>query len=306
MRQPTPPPPPFVTLAKLEEIPLLSSAELIHVPLMSRADLPTPRAAATASSDLPQGAFTYPNELHRSKKPLVIGLVALTAIAVAAMFVLIKRDDAKPAEVVAVAPIDAAASTPDAAGATDSADAQIAVVSSPIDAAQVATREPPLVVAKPSRPARPTKPRAPAGSAAESTAVAETPGERPTKPSAPSDPDCDEVACVLEKYARPCCARYKPTAETFQPKGGSENLDKAQIRAGVERVKPKVGDCGGQFKIKGTVKLAVTVTSEGTVDEVTVQSSPDDALGNCVAAVIRKARFAATVNGGSFTYPFVF
>jgi hypothetical protein len=37
-----------------------------------------------------------------------------------------------------------------------------------------------------------------------------------------------------------------------------------------------------------------------------VSTSPDDGLGSCVAEVMKKAKFAKTPAGGSFTYPFVF
>ena len=110
---------------------------------------------------------------------------------------------------------------------------------------------------------------------------------------------------MVEKYARPCCARYKPAGDDFQP-GTSDSLDRPQIRAGVEKMKAKVIACGEQFPAKGTVKLAITVDGEGVVQELAVQATPDDDLGSCVAAALRKARFAKTVNGGSFTYPFVF
>jgi len=71
-------------------------------------------------------------------------------------------------------------------------------------------------------------------------------------------------------------------------------------------VKPKVITCGEQFKVKGTVKIAMTVDGEGNVQDVQVRTTPDDALGKCVAAALRIARFAKTKDGGSFTYPFVF
>ena len=41
-------------------------------------------------------------------------------------------------------------------------------------------------------------------------------------------------------------------------------------------------------------------------DNVSVSETPDAALGACAAGVMRKATFAKTQNGGTFTYPFAF
>ena len=63
---------------------------------------------------------------------------------------------------------------------------------------------------------------------------------------------------------------------------------------------------GEQHTAKGTVKLAVSVNADGAVTSADVVASPDPELGKCVAGFVRKATFAKTVNGGSFSYPFVF
>jgi outer membrane biosynthesis protein TonB len=48
------------------------------------------------------------------------------------------------------------------------------------------------------------------------------------------------------------------------------------------------------------------VSGGGSVSNVSVETTPDSALGACVAAAVQKASFAKTQNGGSFSYPFVF
>lgn len=127
------------------------------------------------------------------------------------------------------------------------------------------------------------------------------------KPEPASDPSCDEVSCVLSKYDRPCCERYRP-AGGFTPTTGAtpEELDKRLVKAGVEKIKPRVVECGEQAGVTGTVKLAVSVDGDGTVKNVSVTESPTPALGQCVAGAMRKAKFARTVKGGEFIYPFVF
>ena len=58
--------------------------------------------------------------------------------------------------------------------------------------------------------------------------------------------------------------------------------------------------------VKGTVKVALEVGGDGAVRTTNVVESPDESLGQCVAAALKAAQFAKTTNGGTFTYPFVF
>jgi molybdenum cofactor biosynthesis protein B len=138
----------------------------------------------------------------------------------------------------------------------------------------------------------------------------------PPSPDNPKTDDCDEVTCILEKYARPCCAVYKPaeTASTKPPPpppkpnplGLPEELDRSMIKAGVDQVRVAIISCGEKAGVKGTVKLAVTVDPGGRIESVAVTATPEPALGDCVAAAVRRTSFAKTLNGGSFSYPFVF
>jgi TonB family protein len=158
---------------------------------------------------------------------------------------------------------------------------------------------------KPPKNPPPDKPTADAGVAA-----------LPTPPTGPSntppgagDDECDETACVLSKYDKPCCAKFKP-AETsdLTPRTGGvpETLDKVMVRAGVNGVKPKVQKCGEKSSAKGTVKVSMSVSPEGAVTEASLADSPDATLGECVVAAMKLAKFGKSVNGASFTYPFVF
>jgi molybdopterin biosynthesis enzyme MoaB len=128
-----------------------------------------------------------------------------------------------------------------------------------------------------------------------------------TKTEPPAEDGCDEVSCVLDKYARACCAKYKPADDAFHPKGTvPDALDKAMVHAGIEKVKPKVVSCGEKIAVKGTVKLAITVAPAGTISQISVAEAPDAALGECVKAAVKRATFGKSVNGASFTYPFAF
>jgi TonB family protein len=84
------------------------------------------------------------------------------------------------------------------------------------------------------------------------------------------------------------------------------DLTRAMIAEGIRRVTPNVMYCGIEFRVSGNVKIRLQVSTDGTVANVTVLEAPDAALGACAAQATRKAKFARTRNGGTFSYPWVF
>ena len=128
----------------------------------------------------------------------------------------------------------------------------------------------------------------------------------PPPPPPPADPgDCDEVSCLLEEHAGACCAKYRrPPASPGA--GPPVALDRAMISAGMTAVRPSVDACRSRSPAKGIVKVKVQVDGAGGVRSVEIVAAPDPVLGACVAAAVHKAPFAATQQGGSFSYPFVF
>jgi hypothetical protein len=124
-----------------------------------------------------------------------------------------------------------------------------------------------------------------------------------THVEAVAEDGCDKVSCVVDNFARACCAPFKPRKPDETPYA----LDKPMITAGIGKAKAAVIRCGEQHAAaKGIVKIAMVVGADGHVGTATVAASPDPALGECVASAVRKATFAATETGGSFTYPFKF
>lgn len=97
-----------------------------------------------------------------------------------------------------------------------------------------------------------------------------------------------------------------PTAP--EDAGANAGLDRSMITAGIAKVKAKIAACGTgpNAAIKGSVKIKVAVTPAGTVAAAEVLSAPAEALGACVANVLKTTTFAKTGQGGSFSYPFVF
>ena len=94
-------------------------------------------------------------------------------------------------------------------------------------------------------------------------------------PLATADPNegCDEVSCVLDKYARPCCEHFRP-AEGGSHGGTPDTLDRVMVHAGVQSVMPRVIACGEKIAAKGTVKIAMKVGADGKVREVSVAEAP--------------------------------
>jgi hypothetical protein len=113
---------------------------------------------------------------------------------------------------------------------------------------------------------------------------------------------------VLSNYAGACCAKYRaPRSPVVDAKPAlPESLDRQAISNGIVRVKLRVLACAQRSQAKGKVKIRVTVEPSGAVETVTIEATPDAALGRCVAGVIQGAVFPRTQNGGAFSYPFVF
>ncbi|HET7500346.1 MAG TPA: protein kinase [Kofleriaceae bacterium] len=142
-----------------------------------------------------------------------------------------------------------------------------------------------------------------------------TPSPAPPPPSrALPDVSCDEVSCVLNHFAGACCAKFqKPprvasgaAAPSVAAQNVPDSLDRAIISDGVAKVKAPILACGDRFPTKGQVKVSVKVAPDGHVTSVTVKNTPSPELGACVAARMETARFARTLNGGAFAYPYTF
>jgi TonB family protein len=291
------------------------------------------RPLSRGSDDLPLGEFSYPTK-KGGKAGWILALLAMAALGFGAVVLIVPKltsHDAASSPQAAAPPTPPPAPEPAPVVAVVAIDARVEPVVTPVPDPVVEpvvepTPTPPTTNAttNPSttkttgstKTKNPTttkttqagnavvKPGAGSGSATE-----EVPDPEP--PIAPPihDSDCDEVACVLAKYNRPCCEKYRPASSDIKPRtagGLPTELDKAAVRSAIEKVKPAVVACGEKSSDKGTVRIAMKVKPDGSVTDASVAAAPNDALGSCVAAALKKAQFAKTVNGGEFTYPFAF
>jgi hypothetical protein len=311
-RTPTPPLLPVTPVPVAPESPLAIPPER-----RSRSHEPTLLVRPLDGHDeLPQGRFVY-RSTRRSKAMIMVILAALSVVAAGTIIAVDRlvlepsreeRGRAVQVASVAVIPIDAAPAPAIAAAGPDAADHEIEMEAPP-DADVAPTPSPDAGVVPVDAGTRAVRSHhRPA--VAPSTSPSPSPPVAPAPPPAsppPVEDGCDEVSCVMDRYARPCCQRYKPADSGARPSAGPPaDLDKAMVRAGIEKVKPKVIACGESFAAKGTVKVTLAVGGDGLVHDASVVEAPDPGLGECVAAAMRKAQFAKTTNGGSFTYPFVF
>jgi molybdopterin adenylyltransferase len=287
-------------------------------PHIATAGRPLPQA----DFQLPEGDFAYP--LKRSGAGLVLKLLIAAAVIGAGFLAftqLYPSDEPKPAPAVSPAPEPSppppapvvAAATVDAQQAAPEPDAAIETPAATPPPSNPEPENPPPPTTKPPTTSKPptTKPpttKPPTTKPPTTTKPTTKPDatDATAEPATPTSSECDEVSCIMTKYERACCLRYKPS-DGFTPKNViPDSLDKAMVKAGIETVKPRIVACGEQNGAKGTVRVAVSVDDAGKVTNVSVTESPDTSLGECVAAAMRKARFGKSVNGAEFNYPFVF
>jgi outer membrane biosynthesis protein TonB len=277
-----------------------------------------------ANTELPEGTFNYPAKQSGNRLLWLFALLATGALGFAAVVFVVPK---LTADQSALAPPPTTHET--VAGDVHDAGSELATAP---DAAEgdgevridVTPPDPHRPVVAPGGagtrpiPGRPTSGQGSSGPVTRPTTATTTAttsasgggdegGEPPVSPPITAS-DCDEVACVLSKYNRPCCAKYKPAESDLKPRAGGvpTELDKVMVRAGIEKVKPRVVACGERSADKGTVRIRVAVKPDGDVSEASVVETPSQALGDCVASALRKAQFGKSINGGTFTYPFVF
>jgi TonB family protein len=94
----------------------------------------------------------------------------------------------------------------------------------------------------------------------------------------------------------------RESADQYLPRG----LERSDIAAGMATIQDSGAACGAGHLAKGTVTVSIKVGGDGKVAGARVASSPNEELGSCVASKVRRASFARTQNGATFTYPFIF
>lgn len=268
----------------------------------------------------------------------LVGLVGLLAVVAVVMVVVVLKGDSKPQVVAANTPStmggadpsgapkdgtepgSASAATKEpatAAGTTTEPVAKEPATTEPA-AKEPATKEPVAKepVAKEPSTRESSKPRESTKKPSSSSGSTKPAAKEPEEPKAAPPPkkgsdDCDAVACLVDP-SQACCKKSggsKPSSGSSGSKADSnlpEQLDSSMIKAGIDKVKGRAQACGSKSSAKGSVKVRIKATPDGKVGSVEVVSSPDDALGSCVASALRGATFAKTQRGMGFAYTLSF
>jgi predicted Zn finger-like uncharacterized protein len=254
---------------------------------------------------------------------LIAGLGALLIIGVVVVVMVVVKDDGPTVAADTPDPLAALPDTPgtDDPPGTDTPPVKPATPDTPPDTtAAAATDELDEPDDNADKPEQPSNDRRPAATRPRRDDPPKRPSESasatPPKPPAPSGGGgcLDEVGCLLADKPPACCSKYSGGGGGGgkKPSGGGggsnanlpEKLDRGDITQGITKVRSSVTGCGS--KGKGEVEVTVKVEGSGSVGSVTVKSAPNAALGTCVANAVKKAKFAKTQQGATFTYPFVF
>jgi len=83
-----------------------------------------------------------------------------------------------------------------------------------------------------------------------------------------------------------------------------DRLSRAQVIAGIAGIKDKARACATAHPAHGVVNVTFTIAPSGAVSSARVKSAPDEALGACVVAAVKTARFDKSKNGMTVTFPF--
>jgi TonB family protein len=144
-------------------------------------------------------------------------------------------------------------------------------------------------------------------------------GSSSSSSSSSSSGCLDEVGCLLADKPPACCSKYsgggggsKKSSGGGSSSGSSgggnlpEQPSRSDISSAMSGIGGRVTSCGSKHAAKGEVKVSVKVAPSGSVSDVSVRSSPDAALGKCVADTVKSAKFPKTEKGITFSYPYRF
>jgi len=120
----------------------------------------------------------------------------------------------------------------------------------------------------------------------------------------------DEVACLLTDHPPACCSKYKKgggggggPAESNLPERPGRN----DVIAGMAPIKGDLARCAsaGGLTAKVSVTVKIEVAPDGSVRGATTRNAPSPEIDACLVAAARKARFARSQLGLTFSYPVV-
>jgi len=121
---------------------------------------------------------------------------------------------------------------------------------------------------------------------------------------------CDEVSCVLDDYAGPCCEAFKAGTAPKLPKAPkvADTLDRDSIANTIGTLMPRIRACRDPFDAiaDGTIVMNVAVNPDGTVRNASATKTFSQSVSDCVAGIIGRTQFRTPTKSPAFRYPFLF
>lgn len=121
----------------------------------------------------------------------------------------------------------------------------------------------------------------------------------PTR-TAGGDGACDEVACVLENYESPCCAKYKaaPPAQSVP-----RTPPRDEIARAFRSMTPRIQACASAAGLTGVLRLRLQILPDGSVAAASV-TDVDAVVATCVLRAAHRLKLTTSQNGVTATFPY--
>jgi predicted Zn finger-like uncharacterized protein len=241
---------------------------------------------------------------------LAVGVLAVVGIVVVGILFITKKEP--PPQVIVQAPPVAPAAVPGAAPGTPAAvpgtppGAPAAAVPGAPPGTPVAAAEAPKEHHKSSS----KSPKATTPGAAAAPAAAAVPAAAAAKAAPKKKGGGDELDDLLNNAAPDKPSAPKHSAPKEDAGGGADlpdSLSKSDIVNGMGKVKGKVGECYGQFKVPGMANVTVTIGRNGHVSSASVSGSfAGTPTGACVERAVKTATFGQFKGSPqTINYPFM-
>lgn len=115
---------------------------------------------------------------------------------------------------------------------------------------------------------------------------------------------CDEVDCVLNNYATPCCAKFKRAAPRTADPSVNDAPSREEIAAAFRAIAPQIQACADAAGFLGNVRVRAKFAPSGRLETATVNGVPAD-LATCAERAARTLSLGASRDGATVTFPYV-
>lgn len=115
---------------------------------------------------------------------------------------------------------------------------------------------------------------------------------------------CDEVDCVLNSYATPCCAKFKRAPLRTADPSVNDAPSREEIVTAFRAIAPQIQACAEVAGFLGNVRVRAKFAPSGRLETATVNGVPAD-LATCAERAARTLSLGASRDGATVTFPYV-